>query len=79
MGIIAQEHPYSKIKYTSAFKTTLSRCPQIQSLRQIDLTFFKSDDPNKYQAYYLERESSEAEGERLGQYLRECMPDVERG
>jgi hypothetical protein len=31
-------------------------------MRVTDLTFFKTDDPNKYQAYFIERDSGESEG-----------------
>ncbi len=52
-----KDHPYSKLQFRSFFKLLLEKIPRIQSIRVTDLTFFKNDDPNKYQAYYIERDS----------------------
>lgn len=50
-----RDHPYSKIHFQSAFRIVMERVPRIKNMRITDLTFFKPDDPNKYQAYYMER------------------------
>lgn len=70
MGTNIKDHPYSKITFRSAFRLMLEKLPRIQNVRVTDLTFFKADDPNKYQAYYIERDSGEAEGERLNEYIQ---------
>lgn len=79
MGTNIKDHPYSKITFRSAFRLLLQKLPRIQNVRVTDLTFFKGDDPNKYQAYYIERDSGEAEGERLNEYIQEMFPMVLKG
>ena len=53
MGTYIQEHPYSKAKFKSAFRILLESLPQIQKTKVTKLNFFKPEDPNRYQAYYL--------------------------
>lgn len=79
MGTNIKDHPYSKITFRSAFRLLLEKLPRIQNIRVTDLTFFKADDPNKFQAYYIERDSGEAEGERLNEYIQEVFPMILKG
>lgn len=61
MGTYIRDHPYMKVKFRSAFRMLLDRLPFVQALRVSNLHFFKPEDPNRYQAYYLENESNEEE------------------
>ena len=53
MGTYIRDHPYSKLKFQSAFKMLLSKLPSIQGVKVNNLSFFKPEDPNRYQAHYL--------------------------
>jgi hypothetical protein len=77
IGTNIRNHPYSKLMFRSAFRVILDRLPRVQSFKISELTFFKADDPNKYQAYYIERESGESEGERMGDYILQILQGVE--
>lgn len=79
IGTNIRNHPYSKLMFRSAFRVILDRLPRVQSFKISELTFFKADDPNKYQAYYIERESGESEGERMGDYILQILQSVEEG
>jgi hypothetical protein len=62
MGTYVQEHPYTQLHFRSAFRILLEKMPELQENKVTHLNFFKPEDPNRYQAYYLEKESGEAEG-----------------
>ena len=53
MGTYIQDHPYSQIKFKSAFRILLEKTPHLQFKKVTALNFFKEEDPNRYQAYYL--------------------------
>lgn len=53
MGTYIRDHPYTSIKYRSAFKMLLETLPIIQANKVSELNFFKPEDPNRYQSYYL--------------------------
>lgn len=59
MGIYIDDHPYTKIKFRSAFRMLLDRMPSVQASKVNNLNFFKPEDSNRYRAYYLEKESGE--------------------
>ena len=76
IGTNIRSHPYCKLQFRSAFRVILDRLPRVQNFKLSELTFFKADDPNKYQAYYIERESGESEGERIADYIIQVLQGV---
>lgn len=62
MGTHIHNHPYSPLPFRSAFRLLLEEYPSVLNKKLTELTFFKPEDPNRYQAYYLEKDTSEQEG-----------------